>query len=112
MSITWGDYEFDGPSRLDSWIAPRRAGVYAIMYKKDSANKPRTYTIIYFGESENLSERGFPWDHHRAKCWIDKAGSKSNVYIGVHYMPGSTQAQRSAVEQALIAKYSPACNKQ
>jgi hypothetical protein len=111
MSITWGDYEFDGPSRLDSWTAPRRAGVYAIMYKKDAVKKPNSYTIVYFGESENLSERGFPWEHHQAQCWIDKTGSRNNVYIGVHYMPGSTHAERSSVEQALIAKYNPACNR-
>lgn len=110
MSIKLSGYEFDGPTLLTGWVAPRRAGVYAISYRADPTNKPNTYTIVYAGESENLADRGFPWNHHRSQCWINKAGSKSNVYISVYYMPNSTQAQRSSVEQKLIHDYNPACN--
>lgn len=101
-----GDYDFDGPYLLQNWDAPRKAGVYCILHRNSSTN----YNVDYVGESEDLAERGFPWNHHRADCWIRQAGSKSNVYIAVHYMPGSTQPQRTAIESELIRQYNPPCN--
>lgn len=110
MSIKWGNYDFDGPFKLDDWEAPYRAAVYAIMYKNDPIGNPDTYSIVYFGESTNLSERGFPWSHEKSSCWERKAGSRGNLYIGVHYMPDSTGEDRREVEQALIQPFNPPCN--
>jgi len=101
-----GNYDFEGPYQLDNWNPPSRAGVYCILHRNSNNN----YNVDYVGESENLSERGFPWSHHRSDCWIQSAGSKSNVYIAIHYMPYSTQQQRTAVESELIRAYTPGCN--
>ena len=101
-----GNYDFEGPFQLQNWDAPRKAGVYVILHKNASGN----YTVDYVGESENLDDRGFPWNHHKSSCWISNAGSKVNVYIAVRYMPGSTSRQRTAVEGELIKEYSPPCN--
>ena len=101
-----GNYDFQGPYQLQGWDAPRRAGVYAILHENTSDR----YNVDYVGESENLDDRGFPWDHHKASCWIGHAGSKSNVYIAVHYMPGSTDQQRASIEGQLIKQFNPPCN--
>ena len=110
MSIKWGNVDFNGPYSIALWDPPYRAALYAIMIKPDQYNKPETYQIIYFGESSNLSERGFYSSHHKYNCWVEQAGSLSNLYIGIHAMPNSTKDERTKLETALIAKFKPACN--
>lgn len=111
MTITWGKISFDGPYPITKWDPPFRAAIYAIMIKPEPTSKPTTYRIIYFGESGNLSERGFYKSHHAYSCWIKQAGSESNLFIGVHQMPNSTQEVREKVEQKLISDYNPVCNR-
>lgn len=110
MSITWGNVNFDGPYPITNWDPPYRAAVYAIMMKPEPRNKPDTYRILYFGESSNLSERGFYRSHHKYGCWIKEAGSESNLFIGIHLMPNSTVSERQNIETALVNQYNPVCN--
>jgi len=110
MSIIWGDISFDGPYPITDWEPLYRAAVYAIMMKPDSRNKPSTFRILYFGESGNLSDRGFYRSHHKYNCWIKNAGSDDNLYIGIHTMPNSSEEERQRVEAALIDQYNPVCN--
>ena len=107
MSIKWGNYSFEGPYRLSSWEPPYRAGIYAIMKKAD---KPNNYTVIYFGESGNLSDRGFVNSHHKYSCFIDEAGSESGIYIGTYLMPNSSASERQKIESELVNKFKPNCN--
>lgn len=109
MTIKWGEISFEGPYPATSWIPPRKAAVYAIMIKPDPKNKPQTYRILYFGESGNLSERGFWKSHHKYECFIKEAGSESNLYIGFHAMPGSTEDQRREIEKKLNDQYNSNC---
>jgi hypothetical protein len=111
MSIQWGDILFDGPTSITLWEPPYRPALYAIMMKPDSRNKPREYETLYFGESGNLSERGFLQSHHKYPCWIKLAGSVNNLYIGIYPMPNSTNEGRKKLEAALIDTYDPICNK-
>ena len=111
MSITWGNTEFSGPEKITNWNPPFRAALYAIMIKPDPVSKPDSFRIIYFGESGNLSERGFYKSHHSYQCWRRQAGTDTGIYIGIHLMPGSSIEQRRVVEQRLIRKYNPSCNK-
>lgn len=110
MGIKWGDINFEGPYPITDWEPPYRAALYAIMMKPDSENKPSTYRILYFGESGNLSERGFYRSHHKYDCWLQYAGSESNIYIGIHRMPNSTPEERGQVESKLVEQYNPKCN--
>ena len=71
MTIVWGrgtEVKFDGPTPIRKWEPPRCAAVYAIMIKPDPSNKPNTFRIIYFGESGNLSDRGFCESHQKYNC--------------------------------------------
>jgi hypothetical protein len=108
LTIQWGNITFDGPYRITTWDPPYRAAVYAIMYKQDPNSN--TYYIIYFGESSNLSDRGFYRSHHKFQCWLRAAGSESNIYIGIYQMPNSSPEERRRVESALINQYNPRCN--
>jgi len=110
MSITWGNNVFDGPYKITEWDPPYRAGVYSIMYKKNPKTKPNTFSILYFGESGNLDDRGFFQSHHKYDCWIKYAETEDNLYIGIHLMPNSTEEERRRVESDLIDEYSPPCN--
>ena len=110
MSIKWGEVDFDGPYAITKWDPPYRAGVYAIMIQQDPKNEPNTYTIIYFGVSGNMNERGFYKAHHKYDCWSKKAGSDDNIFIGVYLMSNSTPEQRKDVESKLISQYKPSCN--
>lgn len=109
MTILWGTIKFEGPNSVLQWDPPRKAAVYVVMAP---GTKPDHYKAIYFGESENLSERGFYKSHQAYPCWIKQAGAETNLYIGVYPMPNSTMEQRRVVEQMLIKEYNPVCNKQ
>ena len=110
ISIEWGGITFDGPDPITQWDPPYRAAVYAIMMRPDPENKPTTYRILYFGESSNLSERGFYRFHHKYECWLNEAGSESNLFIGIYLMPNSIAEERKRVEQRLVSEYNPKCN--
>ena len=109
MTITWGGIKFDGPTKATEWDPPQKAAIYSIMRKPDEKTKPNTYRIMYFGESGNLEERGFWKSHHKYECFKVKVGAVSNIYIGIHAMPGSTQDERKAVEDKLLEEYNPEC---
>jgi hypothetical protein len=108
MSINFSGYVFSEPSLLSAWDPPFKAGVYVIL-KYDSSCKPKPYLPLYFGESSNMSERGFT-SHHARSCWIRNAGAVNKLYIATHLMPSSTEQGRRAVEAKLIAAYRPVCN--
>jgi hypothetical protein len=109
MIIKWGEVEFEGPYPITDWEPPNQAAVYAIMMKPYPQMK--VYKFVYFGESGNLSERGFYRAHHKYDCWIREAGSEGNLYIGIHRMPDSTDEQRRKLESVLmLGPYKPACN--
>jgi len=110
LAIKWGNISFEGPYPITNWNPPYRAAIYAIMIKEDPNNQPNMYTIIYFGESGNLSDRGFYSSHHKFQCWLNQAGSEYNIYIGICKMPNSTPEERKRIESALINQYRPICN--
>ena len=111
MGITYGSYAFNEPVPGGLWSPPYLAGLYAILFP-DQAITPRPFAVVYFGESGNMSERGFLRSHEKFPCWIRQAGSESNLYIAVYLMPNSTVDQRRAIEAELINQYKPNCNSQ
>ena len=105
MSITWGGITFSDPIRLTTWIPQSIAGVYAISIRTSTGFSP-----IYFGESENLEERGINATHHAYSCWLREAGSEENIFISIRLMPNSTEDHRREREGSLISQYNPVCN--
>lgn len=109
MTITWGGIEFTGPHILSKCPTSNDSGLYSIMKKPDPISKPDTYTIIYFGESEDFSQR-ITSSHHKYDCWKKQAGSENGIYYGLNILPSSTEEKRREIESQLIEKYHPTCN--
>ena len=104
-------YPFEGPRVLAGWTPPASAAVYAIAYKPDPDTKPERYAVIYVGHSEDLSAERLPFNHPRAKCWVQRAGSRWKVYICTYEVPGGRPAPRADRPRAW-RDLSPACNEQ
>jgi len=109
MNIIFEKYEFSEPTRIAKWVPPKSAGLYVIL-KPDLSSSPLPLKPIYFGQSEDLSERGFIKSHHKYKDWIKTAGEEEHIFIAIYQMLGSTEEERKTIEAELIAKYQPVCN--
>jgi hypothetical protein len=105
-------YPFEGPRVLAGWTPPQAPAVFAVMYKPDPDGKPDSYAVMYVGHSEDLSAERFPFNHPRASCWVQRAGSKWKVYIATYEVPGGLPSHREQIAQELAAVYHPGCNEQ
>jgi hypothetical protein len=104
-------YSFEGPRVLAGWTAPARAAVYAVMYKPKPEAKPEEYGVLFVGHSDDLSGEGFPLNHPRAGCWLERVGGKRfELYIATYEAPGAETAHREQIAKELIAVYRPGCN--
>ncbi|HET7558775.1 MAG TPA: hypothetical protein VFK80_02355 [Limnochordia bacterium] len=100
---------FTMPVQLIRWTPPASQGLYAITVP-DISIKPKPFRVIYFGETGDFSERGFPRSHHRFNDWVRHAGHEAQLMVSLHPMSGSTSQQRRDVERRLIETYNPVCN--
>jgi hypothetical protein len=105
-------YPFEGPRLLGGWTPPAAAAVYAIAYKPDPDLKPEQYAVVYVGHSDDLATEHLPFQHPRAACWIQRAGSKWKVYICTYEVPGGSRPHREQIARELTAVYRPSCNDQ
>ena len=107
MTIEWGGLLFTTPALFNGDVANKDSGVYAIMTKPDPQNKPQTYDVLYFGETENFSKR-LDTNHEKILCW--KQNQKSGLYYSLYIMYGSPQEQRQTLESQLIKMHNSLCN--
>lgn len=63
QGIMFGTYWFTEPQQIGAWDPPYLAALYAVLVP-DWRATPRPFRVIYFGESGNLSGRGFLLSHH------------------------------------------------
>jgi hypothetical protein len=103
-------YPFEGPRVLAGWTAPALPAVYAIAYKPEPDTKPDGYAVTYVGHSDDLSKEHFPFNHPKAACWVDRAGSRWKVYICTYEVPGGLPSHREQIARELMAVYEPSCN--
>jgi len=103
-------YPFEGPRLLAGWTAPAVPAVYAIVYKPQPEARPETYAVTYVGHADDLSAEQLPFNHPRAECWIQRAGSRWKVYICTYEVPGGLRSHREQIAQELAAIYRPQCN--
>lgn len=112
MCIYLDGFDFDGPYPLDRWTPPHEQGVYALLQRTEAPDHTVAYTPVYFGQVDDLAACDLRTEHPRSACWTKEAGSRENLYIGIHYMPGATEFLRHMVEDTLLAQYHPVCNYQ
>ncbi len=105
VGIRYDHCFFGGPVPHSTWAPPGRAGVYAILVPGQLGP-----TLIYFGESGNLSRLRKFRHNPKYPCWLEKADSEEHILVAVHLIPHSTRAQRRSIRKELISRYQPACN--
>lgn len=114
MSISWGvrqRFKFTAAGALETWAPPVMSAVYAITYKQDPERKPKSHTVLYFGQAEDISTQAATYNRTVLDVWNDNGGTLGDLFIFVHPMPGATSWERGQVHQQLIAEYGPECNK-
>lgn len=108
MTIGYCDYEFTSPELLSSWDPPTYGGVYAIQFRPDYENKPKSYRCVYFGITNNFNDRSIGENHHAYECWKKQADGNV-LHISIH--KESNESERKDKEDELKNEYNPKCNK-
>lgn len=98
-------YEFLGPVPLSEWGPPMGEILYAVL----SRDRDR-FNMLYAGDCEHTDDKAFFVQHGQFKCWVEKAGSDSALYLAVLPMKDSGAQRRQAVLQRIIRSYRPPCN--
>ncbi len=109
MSISWGireRYKFTAGGALPAWTPPSMPAVYSITYKQDPQKKPKAHTVLYFGESSDLSQESASINRV-LETWRFTGGVPEDLYVFVHPMPGSSQYERAKVQHELVNDYRP-----
>ncbi|MEA3192746.1 MAG: hypothetical protein QOD26_1079 [Betaproteobacteria bacterium] len=104
--IALGGRSFTGPFLAPVWSPPRSAGIYAVMVP---GWRVMTFRALHFARTEDFSGNNFR-QHQRYAEWLSIAGTEWNLYVAVHQMASSNEAQRAAVERALARDYRPEFN--
>ena len=77
-------------------------GVYAVTRATSNQSGGETHTIVYVGQTGDLSER---FDaHHKASCFSRNSANRICVHVE------SNEKTRLTTESDLIAAYNPPCN--
>lgn len=103
-----GGYPFEGPRVLGGWHPPSQPGLFAIFAKSDPESQQ--FEVIYLGHADDLSDAGFPFDHPDADRWIERAGSKWDLFVASYVIPGGLPSHRERITEELMAVYHPSCN--
>lgn len=112
-SISWGRrerYRFQATGTLHQCSPPPGAGVFAVTYRQDGEGRPKSHTVVFFGESADIAKQ-LPSIHDQMRqWWADYGGDASDLYLFVHPMPNSTSWERSRVQAQLVSEYDPRAN--
>ena len=113
-TVSWGmrqRYKFVSCGALRSWVPPMMPAVYAITYKQDPHNKPKAHTVLYFGESEDLSQQAMGHAQWVVDYWRRSGGGMADdLFVFIHPMSGSSSHERSKVCERLVNEYQPHVN--
>lgn len=112
-SLTFGKrtrFTFIGGVNLREWQPSGGAAVYAVTYKPDALNKPKTHSVVYFGESADIARQSADICEDLASWWQDNGQTKSELFIFTHDMPSSSRYERLNLQKQLATEYQPLAN--
>jgi hypothetical protein len=114
MSISWGRknrFRFNAAGEISTCAPPEGfPAVFAITYKRDEEKRPKSHTVLYFGESADVSVDMLQQCKNVKELYINRGGSDMRLYVFYHGMPRSTYLERVAVQEQLIDEYDPMMN--
>ena len=102
--ITLGSRSFAGPFLAPLWSPPKGAAVYAVMAP---GWRLLTFRALEFGHAADLAEPQLLKQHPKYREWLTIVGTEWNLYIAIHELSFSTEAQRAAVVRELARDYRP-----
>jgi hypothetical protein len=111
-TISWGKrerYKFASCGGFIDWAPPVVSAIYAITYKQEPEKNPKSHTVLYFGESEDLSQQA-PILKRVENFWRERGGLLEELYVFVHPMADSSDSERSKVHDRLVTEYEPHIN--
>jgi hypothetical protein len=111
--VSWGKrerYKFASCGSVSGWVPPMVSGVYAITYKQDPKNKPKSHTVLFFGESEDLSQQASSMNKKVLDFWMGGGGVLDDLFVFVHPMVGASSNERAKVHERLVVEYQPQIN--
>ncbi len=111
-TVSWGmrdRFKFIACGRLKSWTPPALAGIYAVTYRQDGQNKPKAHSVVYFGESADMSKQPGITDETQFEGCVDSS-SIEDLYVFIHPMPESSKFERAKVQDRLVSEYQPRAN--
>ena len=86
--------------------------VYLIMHKSVLNDYRQSFSIDYYGESNNINTyRRYPWINQRKNDLINKAGSPENIYIIICPIPGTSKRDRIHLKNSLHTEFKSSLNK-
>ncbi|MEI8341203.1 MAG: hypothetical protein WCH43_06660 [Verrucomicrobiota bacterium] len=77
-------------------------GIYAISKRILNQDKTGTHTVLYVGQTGDLSARFN--DHHKEDCWTRNSANCISILLE------GTEARRLAIESDLVNAINPPCN--
>ena len=101
--ITLAGRAFAGPYMLPLWSAPKSTGVYAVMVP---GWRPLTFRALHFAATRALGAESVK-AHERYAEWLSIAGTEWNLYLAVHEMQLSTEAERRTAVREVERRYRP-----
>ena len=105
MGLQILQYEFLGPIPLSEWGPPMGDLVYLVL----SRSKDR-FNMLYVDDCAHTDDKAFFVQHKQFKCWTEKAGSDSALYLAVFPMKDSKSEQRRLIMRRILSVYHPLCN--
>jgi hypothetical protein len=102
--ITLGSRSFAGPFLAPLWSPPKTPAVYAVMAP---GWRLLTWRALDFDHAQDLSVKDLLRQHPKYREWLRIVGTEWNLYIAIHEMSFSTEAQRDAATRALVREYRP-----
>ncbi|HIA50652.1 MAG TPA: hypothetical protein EYN91_00955 [Candidatus Melainabacteria bacterium] len=109
-ALTFGKrnrYRFMSGGTLEQWKPAGGGAIYAVTYKADAVSRPKNHTVVFFGETPDLSLQAESIRRELQKWWNENGGSNGDLFLHVHEMPGSSQFERISVQKQLISEYDP-----
>lgn len=101
---------FTSGGALKEWHPSGGAAVYAVTYRPDAVSRPKSHSVVYFGETGDLSKQ-FPLIRDKVHAWWEQhGGTDAELFVFYHEMPGSSQNDRVNVQHQLIMEYDPRGN--
>jgi hypothetical protein len=79
--------------------------VYLIMSRKKDS-----FSIIYADDCEQTHDETFFTSNSSFKCWIEKSGSETSLYLAILPLFEYGSDERKKIVDKILARYHPICN--